>query len=130
MGEHKRGNKKCDVFIPLVTDKYKEVFSLNQEIDLEKLILENPYVDEDVVNKKHNDNYTIDQLAPIVREAYYAVACKKKICPISISSDPKEPGNIETMAKKGLLPSCIFSGMNIICYNDNIPTELNIIFND
>ena len=114
----------------MVTDKYKEVFSLNQEIDLEKLILENPYVDEDVVNKKHNDNYTIDQLAPIVREAYYAVACKKKICPIAISSDPKEPGNIETMAKKGLLPSCIFSGMNIICYNDNIPTELNIIFND
>ena len=126
----KEGIKKCDVFIPLVTDKYKEVFSLNQEIDLEKLILDNPYVDEDVVNKKHNDNYTIDQLAPIVREAYYAVACKKKICPIAISSDPKEPGNIETMAKKGLLPSCIFSGMNIICYNDNIPTELNIIFND
>lgn len=126
----KEAIKKCDVFIPLVTDKYKEVFSENQEIDLVLLTQENSYVNADVVNKKHNDNYTIDQLTPIVREAYYAVACKKKICPIAISSDPKEPGNIETMAKEGLLPSCIFSGMNIICYNDNIPTELNIIFND
>lgn len=126
----KEGIRKCDVFIPLVTDKYKEFFSKHNEMSLEQLLKANPYVNEDVVNKKHNDNDTIDHLEPIIREAYYAKACKKKICPITISSDPNESGNIETMAKEGVLPSCMFSGINIIRYDDNNPTELNITFND
>lgn len=125
----KEGIRNCDVFVPLVTEKYKKFFSESQGIDLAKLVDENPYRDEDVVNKEHNDNDTIDHLKPIVREAYYAVALKKKICPIAISSDPNEPGNIETLARNGLLPA-MFAGSNIIRYDDNNPTALNIIFND
>lgn len=126
----KEGIRKCDVFIPLVTDKYNEVFAQHQEIDLELLVKENPYVNEDIVNKKHNDNSTIDNQEPIIREAYYAIACKKKICPIAISSDLGESGKTEKNAKEGLLPACMFSGINIIRYDDDQPIELNIIFDN
>lgn len=126
----KEGIKKCDVFIPLVTDKYKEVFAQHQDIDLEQLKKENPYVDEDVVNGEHNDNNTIDHLEPVIREAYYAIALNKRRCPIAISSNKGEPGKIEGDAKDKILPACMFSGKTIVRYDDEHPTELNIIFTD
>ena len=116
----KEGIRKCDVFIPLVTDKYIDFFTQHQKDDLKQLSKANP-----------NDNDIKTHIEPIIREAYYAKEYEKKICPIVISSNPAEPGKVEeTMAKAGWLSSFMFSERNIIRYDDNNPTELNIIFND
>ena len=116
----KEGIRKCDVFIPLVTDKYIDFFTQHQKDDLKQLSKANP-----------NDNDIKTHIEPIIREAYYAKEYEKKICPIVISSNPAEPGKVEeTMSKAGWLSSFMFSERNIIRYDDNNPTELNIIFND
>lgn len=128
----KKAIQSCHAFIPLITKKYIDVLSSdkNKDIDFERLLEANPYVTVKDNDNTPNDNDTIEQLAPIAREAYYALACKKKICPIVISSDPSLPGEVEKMAKDGTRPLRIFLGKTIVRYDDSNPTALNLMFND
>lgn len=117
----------CDKFVPLVTEKYKKEFAENQ-LDFEQFIQANPCTNEDDNNA--NDNNQVKSLKPIMREAYYAMSFKKNVCPIVLSTDSEELGNIEQLASDGILPKDMFSETNILLYNDNCPTELNIKFSD
>ena len=123
----KEAIRLCDKFVPLVTEKYKKEFAENQ-LDFEQFIQANPCTNEDDNNA--NDNNQVKSLKPIMREAYYAMSFKKNVCPIVLSTDSEELGNIEQLASDGILPKDMFSETNILLYNDNCPTELNIKFND
>lgn len=83
----KKAINLIDVFIPLVTNEYKKVF-MKEKYDFENLLQLYPYTNEDENNA--NDSVQIQNLPPILREAYYAIALKKKVCPIVLSSNPKD----------------------------------------
>lgn len=128
----KKAIQNCHAFIPLITNKYIEVLTSdeNKDIDFKQLAESNPYVAIEGNADAPNDTDAIENLTPIAREAYYAIACEKKICPIVISPEPCLPGDIEKMAKDGIRPLRIFLGKTIVRYDDSNPTALNLMFND
>lgn len=123
----KKAINLTDLFIPLVTEEYQDVF-IKEKCDFENLLQFNPYANEDEENA--NDSVQIQNLPPILRESYYAIALKKKVCPIVLSSNSGDLGRIEKLARDGILPTYLFSEINMLLYDDENPIELNIKFED
>lgn len=80
----KRAIKACDLFVPLITTRYLDDYSNTANIDQ---LGSEPLNDAEGENT--NDSDAVWALRPIVREAYYAIAYKKKSAPIIILDEKK-----------------------------------------
>lgn len=125
----------CNLFVPLVTGKYLNEFKNVGDWD----VLNNIPC-EQTLSDDANDGNVIQDLPPVVREAYYALQAKKardktcnpiRFCPIVIVDEKtKSAGNVEKTAKhktKGIsLPPDMFSEKTMQEYNDCSPKEFNL----
>lgn len=118
----KRAVQECDYFVPLVTKKYMKAYEEAADIEsyAKKEIL-------DALEQNANDDSTISSLSPVVREAYYALAYKKKCVPIIIKDDDNlSGGKVESVAKNHEdnqnLPKSIFLERTLLLHDDKNPS--------
>ena len=98
--------------------------------DISEIPSKEPLSDADSENA--NDGPIVETLKPVLREAYYAIAYKKKCAPIIILDENENlnPGIVESIAKSDTdphnLPRCIFAEHTILQHDDNFPVFFNL----
>ena len=126
--EIKNAVKYCDIFVPIVTSRYMEEYI--SACDISEIPSKEPLSDADSENA--NDGPIVETLKPVLREAYYAIAYKKKCAPIIILDENENlnPGIVESIAKSDTdphnLPRCIFAEHTILQHDDNFPVFFNL----
>ena len=124
----KKAIKDCDIFIPLVTERY-----LNDYMDAEDIAQMCSEIElADAVENDARDDSNIQSLRPVVREALYAIFYKKRCVPIVIADEfgIMNGGTTESIIKdikdNRNLPSCIFNEHTNLVHNDNYPVFFNL----
>jgi len=123
----KKGIKDCDIFVPLVTERYMEDF--RDVGDITKMQI-GDFLDAD--NDNANDNKNIKELNPVVREAFYSITYKKTCSPIVIcdTNNNINAGSVEKIAKDDNdsrnLPLCVFEEHTLLEHNDESPVFFNL----
>lgn len=126
----KNAVENCDIFVPIVTSRYMEEYVNACDISI--------LATEAIVNADQmqaNDKDIVASLKPVLREAYYAIAYKKKCSPIVIldESENLNAGSVEIIAKDNAdirnLPCCIFGEHTILQHNDKNPILFNLPIN-
>lgn len=123
----KQAVKECDLFIPLVTMRYME--------DFKTLVDWVKYAGDDIKDadgEDANDKSEIMKQNPVVREAYYAIAYRKRCVPIVIldKNSGLDQKMVEDIAKdpndSRNLPPQIFEGHTLLPYDDHHPDFFNL----
>lgn len=122
----KKAVKGCNLFVPLVTLRYLDEY--RNAPDIEKMAKE-PILD---AITEANDTDAVKQLKPVVREAYYALAYKKKCCPIVIDdgSGQLDGGTTEKIVKEKSdnrhLPLTFFNERTLLVHDNKKPALFNL----
>ena len=88
----------------------------------------------DASNNDANDDNNVTSLSPVVREAYYALAYKKKCVPIIIDDVNLSAGEVEGIAKERKdnlnLPASIFVERTLLVHDDKEPSFFELDKNE
>ena len=117
--------KNCDIFIPIVTERYLEEYrdskSLSEHLKTDIF---------DASTDSANDTKEVQDLPPIIREAYYAIAYKKKSSPIVIKNNNLNAGVVERIARDNKdtrnIPTEIFMEHTLLEHDDDNPSYFNL----
>lgn len=125
----KRAVQECDYFVPLVTKRYMDAYEDADDIES---YAGNPI--SDASNNDANDDNNVTSLSPVVREAYYALAYKKKCVPIIIDDGNLSAGEVEGIAKERKdnlnLPASIFVERTLLVHDDKEPSFFELDKNE
>ena len=123
----KKAVKRCNLFVPLITLRYLEDY--RNAPDIERMAEERIL---DANKEESNDNDEVKNLKPVVREAYYALAYKKRCCPIVIDdgSGCLNGGTMEEIVKNMSdsrnLPLKIFYEHTILVHDNKNPVLFDL----